>query len=177
MLFHSLRSTSRRALFLRRHALWAVPLSAGLTFYALPKSRPTLDVFSSPTLIPWPPPSASARSLVILSPSEHRLSIVARLQTAFRQNIWEFVLTAKRFIYLFILFGPVLITSPMLLIGKPEKSLRGDRWGAVWWYGVLVSRMEAAGPTFIKVRAPPQFSCQTSIHLLSPAGPMGSFPG
>jgi hypothetical protein len=39
----------------------------------------------------------------------------------------------------------------MLLVGKPQKSLGGDRWGAVWWYGLLVSRMQAAGPTFIKV--------------------------
>jgi aarF domain-containing kinase len=40
----------------------------------------------------------------------------------------------------------------MLLVGRPERLLKGDRWGAVWWYGLLVSRMEAAGPTFIKVR-------------------------
>ncbi|KAG5730706.1 hypothetical protein E4T56_gene7719, partial [Termitomyces sp. T112] len=39
----------------------------------------------------------------------------------------------------------------MLLIGKPKKKYRGDRWGAVWWYGFLVGRMEAAGPTFIKL--------------------------
>ncbi|KAF9535647.1 hypothetical protein CPB83DRAFT_842093 [Crepidotus variabilis] len=153
MLFSSLRSTSVRALFVRRHALWVVPLSAGVSLYCLPKSRPHSDVFSSPTLIPCPPPSA--RSLVvnptILSPSEHRLSISVRLRTVFKDNIWEFVLTAKRFIYLFILFAPVLATSPMLLLGKPQKSLRGDRWGAVWWYGLLVSRMEAAGPTFIKL--------------------------
>ncbi|PPQ63785.1 hypothetical protein CVT24_004327 [Panaeolus cyanescens] len=39
----------------------------------------------------------------------------------------------------------------MILVGKPSKRLRGDTWGAVWWYGLLVSRMEAAGPTFIKL--------------------------
>ncbi|KAJ3516360.1 hypothetical protein NLJ89_g1175 [Agrocybe chaxingu] len=39
----------------------------------------------------------------------------------------------------------------MLLVGKADKALAGDRWGAVWWYGLLVSRMQAAGPTFIKL--------------------------
>ncbi|GLB35914.1 putative ABC1 family protein [Lyophyllum shimeji] len=39
----------------------------------------------------------------------------------------------------------------MLLVGKPEKKYQGDRWGAVWWYGLLVRKMEAAGPTFIKL--------------------------
>ena len=147
MLFSSLRSPSLRVLLLRRHALWVVPLSAGLSLYCLPKSRPHQDVFSSPSLIP-------ARTLrpTILSPSEHRLSISARIRHVFRDKIWESILTAGRFVYLFVLFVPVLISSPMLLIGRPQKSLRGDRWGAVWWYGLLVSRMEAAGPTFIKVR-------------------------
>ncbi len=63
-------------------------------------------------------------------------------------RVWEYVLTAKRFIYLFFLFIPVLISSPVLLVGK---SPRANRWGAIWWYGLLVSRMESAGPTFIKV--------------------------
>ncbi|KXN88764.1 ABC1 family protein C21C3.03, mitochondrial [Leucoagaricus sp. SymC.cos] len=39
----------------------------------------------------------------------------------------------------------------MLLIGKSEKQLKGDKWGTVWWYGLLVRQMEAAGPTFIKL--------------------------
>ena len=38
----------------------------------------------------------------------------------------------------------------MLLVGKPRKRYHGDGWGAIWWYDLLVSRMEAAGPTFIK---------------------------
>ncbi|KAF9040455.1 ABC1-domain-containing protein [Hymenopellis radicata] len=46
---------------------------------------------------------------------------------------------------------PVLLSTPMLLIGKPEKRLGGDRWGAVWWYDYLVTKMQQAGPTFIKL--------------------------
>ena len=52
-----------------------------------------------------------------------------------------------------VLFVPVIVMIPMLLVGASEAKLQGDRWGAVWWYGLLVSRMEAAGPTFIKVRS------------------------
>jgi aarF domain-containing kinase len=54
-------------------------------------------------------------------------------------------------VYLFILFMPAIISSPMLLVGAPEKKYGGDRWGAVWWYDFLVRKMAAAGPTFIKV--------------------------
>ena len=39
----------------------------------------------------------------------------------------------------------------MLLIGIPQKRLKGDRWGAIWWYAFLVRTMQSAGPTFIKV--------------------------
>jgi hypothetical protein len=53
---------------------------------------------------------------------------------------------------LFFLFVPVIFSSPMLLVGSPEETLQGDRWGAVWWYNYLVVQMDRAGPTFIKVR-------------------------
>lgn len=39
----------------------------------------------------------------------------------------------------------------MLLVGKPTKKDKGDRWGAIWWYDFLVHQMESAGPTFIKL--------------------------
>ncbi|PWY97205.1 ABC1-domain-containing protein [Testicularia cyperi] len=70
--------------------------------------------------------------------------------------------TGRRFVYLVILFLPVILTSPMLLVGsrrekgrrrgrKVRKDEEGDRWGAIWWYGFLVKQMERAGPTFIKL--------------------------
>ncbi|KAH9944240.1 ABC1-domain-containing protein [Epithele typhae] len=60
-------------------------------------------------------------------------------------------MTAQRFVYLCCIFIPVLLAAPMLLVGPPEPSLRGDRWGAVWWYGFLTSQMQRAGPTFTKL--------------------------
>ncbi|TFK36951.1 hypothetical protein BDQ12DRAFT_706154 [Crucibulum laeve] len=112
------------------------------------------SVFSSPTLIPCPPPvilSPKTLTPTIFSPSESNLTMGSRIRKLLRDNIWEPILTARRFIYLFFLFMPVIICSPALLIGKPEKKYKGDRWGAVWWYGFLVHQMEAAGPTFIKL--------------------------
>ncbi|KAG5644627.1 hypothetical protein DXG03_008105 [Asterophora parasitica] len=103
------------------------------------------------TQVPLPQPQTAPINHSIGSPSEYDRSIMARIRTFLRTNIWEPLLTAKRFIYLFTLFAPVILCSPMLLVGKPEKKYRGDRWGAVWWYELLVSKMEAAGPTFIKL--------------------------
>lgn len=71
--------------------------------------------------------------------------------------------TARRFVVLVLLFAPVILTMPMLLVGRRReggrlrgrrlpKSEGGERWGALWWYGFLVKQMERAGPTFIKVR-------------------------
>ena len=64
-----------------------------------------------------------------------------------------------RFFHLAILFGPVILTTPMLFVGgaqprkKPGKPMAGqdENWGAVWWYGFLVKQMERAGPSFIKL--------------------------
>ncbi|KNZ75017.1 AB protein, mitochondrial [Termitomyces sp. J132] len=136
-----------------RKAFWAIPLVGGMTLYFAPRPESLLpSIFSSPTLIPCPCPTVpKSQNFVIASPSEADYTLMARIRAFFRSRIWEPLLTAKRFIYLFTLFIPVLLCSPMLLIGKPKKKYRGDRWGAVWWYGFLVGRMEAAGPTFIKV--------------------------
>ena len=88
---------------------------------------------------------------MISSPAEPHISIGSQMLHLIQEYVWEPILTARRFIHLFYLFVPVFATIPMLLVGRPEKELEGDRWGAVWWYGLLVSRMQAAGPTFIKV--------------------------
>ncbi|KAH7916356.1 hypothetical protein BJ138DRAFT_1052593 [Hygrophoropsis aurantiaca] len=135
-----------------RNALWLVPAVGGFGVYLSlsPSSKPHLPtIFASPTLIPCS--QQYAREAMIASPAEPHRSILSRILTLLCDHIWEPILTARRFIHLFYLFAPVILTMPMLIIGKPEKRLRGDRWGAVWWYGLLVCRMQAAGPTFIKL--------------------------
>ncbi|CAO1633573.1 unnamed protein product [Parajaminaea phylloscopi] len=90
-------------------------------------------------------------------------SFVAALQ----DYIVEPIGTVKRFLVLFCLFFPVLVTMPLLLVGskgnsrtRTRKASDGtdyvtvdeeSRWGAIWWYDFLVKQMERAGPTFIKL--------------------------
>lgn len=145
-----------RRVSLPRKALWLVPIAGGITLYLLPHSSPHTilsSFFASPTLIPCsqqPPPSSQPS--LLNSPSEPQLPFLSRILHLLRNRIWEPIRTATRFIHLAVLFVPVVVMTPMLLVGTPEERLQGDRWGAVWWYDLLAARMEAAGPTFIKVR-------------------------
>lgn len=140
----------------RSRLIWLAPVAVGgLALYLAPTPQSLFPaIFASPTLIPCPSSSSSNVHPTIFSPSESDRSISARIYAFIQDRIWEPLLTAKRFAYLFVLFVPVIIFSPIILFGKRRKKYRGDRWGAVWWYGFLVSRMEGAGPTFIKVRFP-----------------------
>ena len=149
------RTPPRARSFLRTPAFWVVPVVGCVSVYLYPRQQPVLsDVFASPTLIPCPSCEAAdpPQETLILSPSEHDRSLPDKISTFFVNHIWEPILTARRFIHLFFLFAPVILSSPMLLIGSPEKRLQGDRWGAVWWYDYLVVQMDRAGPTFIKVQ-------------------------
>ncbi|SPO40048.1 related to unusual protein kinase [Pseudozyma flocculosa] len=85
-----------------------------------------------------------------------------RTGNAIHAYIIEPLGTAKRFIVLVVLFLPVILTAPMLMVGhrreggrrrgrRVSKREEGERWGALWWYGFLVKQMERAGPTFIKL--------------------------
>ena len=143
-----------RLRFVRRPAFWVLPIAGGISLYFYPRPQPVLSqLVLSPTLIPCPPPeSPTSDDTLILSPSEHYLSPSERIRTLFLDHIWEPILTARRFVHLFFLFIPVILSSPMLLMGSPEEGLQGDRWGAIWWYDYLVVQMDRAGPTFIKVR-------------------------
>ncbi|KAJ6621168.1 protein kinase [Mycena sp. CBHHK59/15] len=148
---------------LRRTAFWLVPIAGGLALYFRPQQTSLIpSIIASPTIIPCQP--SAKPHLIIASSSDYELTITARIFAFFRARIWEPLLTARRFVYLFALFMPVIICSPMLLVGKPEKKFRGDRWGAVWWYNYLVSKMETAGPAFIKVSISSQ--CLLSVGLI-----------
>ena len=135
-----------------RHPLWLIPVAGGLFLCFKPSTNDHFpSILSDPSIIPCPP-AHNVITPTIFSPSEIHRSIPRRILLFLRNRIWEPILTAKRFVHLLFLFIPVVICSPTLLLGKPEKRFKGDRWGAVWWYGLLVKQMAAAGPTFIKVR-------------------------
>ena len=139
-----------------RRYLWLLPVAGGLTLYLSPKPRSLFpDILSSPTIIPCNDSCKQLPALTIHSPAEPHLSIISQIIYFLHNHVWEPILTARRLAYLLILFVPVLVTSPMLLVGAPERALGGDRWGAVWWYEFLTAQMQRAGPTFVKVRTRP----------------------
>lgn len=112
--------------------------------------------------------SQFARSVEEVEEEEKRLHRNAVMRVIYRTGrfLQDYIIeplgTTKRFIVLVLLFGPVILTMPMLLVGRYREGGRrrgrkvakvdgGTRWGAKWWYGFLVKQMERAGPTFIKV--------------------------
>jgi aarF domain-containing kinase len=69
----------------------------------------------------------------------------------FDQFIYEPFATGVRFLYLAVVFVPVIATVPLVLVGPRRKDYDNERSGTLWWYGFLVSSMERAGPAFIKL--------------------------
>lgn len=77
-----------------------------------------------------------------------------------RRAIWKFldryliepVATGFRFLYLCIIFVPVIVTVPVMWLGPTNKDRDNERSGTLWWYGFLVRSMERAGAAFIKAR-------------------------
>lgn len=128
------------------------------------------------------PPSETETLYMVPSAVEEPITISYLLQT----YILEPISTFFRFLHLALLFGPVILTSPMLLVGSSGMSHGSpgtgrnaeetERWGAIWWHGFLVAQMERAGPTFIKV-------CWAGLSVAlmadppAPAWPMGSIAG
>ena len=167
-----------RLRFIKRPAFWVLPIAGGISLYFYPRPQPVLSqLVSSPTLIPClPPESPTSDETLILSPSEHYLSPSQRISALFVDHIWEPILTARRFVHLFFLFIPVILSSPMLLVGSPEGRLQGDKWGAVWWYDYLVAQLDRAGPTFIKVRGIVPFFWHLTNDSSSAACSVGSLP-
>ena len=149
---------SRNAFFFRtpvpipgpgRRALWLIPIAGGIGLLLKPQPQSVLpQVLQDDAFIPCNKPRPQP---IIYSPYEADQSLLSRFGGFLRNTVLEPLVTAGRFAYLFCLFFPVILTSPMLLIGRPAPELQGDRWGAVWWYDLLVFQMERAGPAFIKV--------------------------
>ncbi|RPA80003.1 ABC1-domain-containing protein [Ascobolus immersus RN42] len=77
--------------------------------------------------------------------------ILGELALAFTDWVIEPIATTFRFIHLFTIFVPVIISVPAVWIGKRNRNRSNERSGTLWWYGFLVHSMERAGPTFIKL--------------------------
>ena len=96
---------------------------------------------------------------------EHDRQAQSRVAYVFEVYFWEPLLTARRFVHLALLFLPVIITIPVLLLEAGPLHIRSrqldangkplpykERATTRLWYRLLVAQMERAGPTFIKVR-------------------------
>lgn len=149
---HNAATDTARKPWSARNYLWLLPVAGGFALYLSPRPQSIFPaLLSSPVIIPCNEDRKSLPDLTINSPLEPKKSIVTFILTLLHDKIWEPILTTRRFIHLLYLFLPVLFTAPMLLVGTPQRALRGDRWGAVWWYGFLTAQMQRAGPTFVKV--------------------------
>jgi hypothetical protein len=90
------------------------------------------------------------------------VSADARGYTRLRQEIcvflysyvYEPIATGFRFLHLTVIFLPVLVSVPVVWIGRRNPDRNNQRWGTLWWFDFLVKAMERAGPAFIKVRLP-----------------------
>ncbi|KAL8685322.1 MAG: hypothetical protein Q9218_007838 [Villophora microphyllina] len=65
--------------------------------------------------------------------------------------IYEPIATGFRFLHLAIIFVPLIVTIPVVWLGKRRKDHDNERSGTLWWYSFLVRSMERAGPAFIKL--------------------------
>jgi len=136
---------------LGRRALWLIPVAGGVALLLKPQPQSVLpQVLRDDAFIPCNRQTTRPQP-IIYSPYEADRSLLSRFGAFLRSTILEPLVTAGRFAYLFCIFFPVVLASPMLLVGSPVPDLQGDRWGAVWWYDLLVLQMERAGPTFTKV--------------------------
>lgn len=139
--------------------LLGVPLIGGSLLYLYPTEPSSLvpTILANPAVIPCTSDVCcpSMQTHQMSSPNEPRRSVIRRILDLFRDRIWEPLRTGARFLHLFAIFAPVILTSPMLFVGTPGKKHRhgGERWGALWWYGFFTAQMQRAGPTFIKVRS------------------------
>ena len=137
----------------RRFILVCLPfiLGGGYLYADRKRYRPPLyEVIASSSFIPTHegpllplPPLAS-------SPLEPNISNI--ISDFLRRNLIEPIRTGLRFLHLVWIFLPVVVAVPLLLLGTIEGDST-ERWGALVWYDFLVSRMQKAGPTFIKVRS------------------------
>lgn len=95
-------------------------------------------------------------------PNQRSVFSKESLESILKLYLYDPVSTCLRFIHLVLLFGPVLILLPLILIGpktsygitSPDKlssTLSSDKAGAQLWYKYLTWSMEMAGPSFIKV--------------------------
>lgn len=138
----------------RPFSLALIPILGGTTLY-LDNSESAVKPIEEPAAEEFLIPNGHSIAELEASPS-----LSWRIIYLFRDYVIEPISTTGRFIHLAILFLPVILLSPLLLLELIDGSTdrrRGrakrvtERSTTKWWYGFLVGQMARAGPTFIKV--------------------------
>ncbi|KAJ5273973.1 hypothetical protein N7478_009098 [Penicillium angulare] len=117
---------------------------------------------------------------ISVSPDARGLTRVCQtLTVGFYHYVYDPIATGFRFLHLFVIFMPVIVTVPMIWVGRALESNNGAQWGTIWWYRFLVKAMERAGPAFIKLGQwaasrtdifPPEMcTVMSSLHSNAPA--------
>lgn len=142
-----------------RKAFRGLPKGRNLVFSAVGLS-PAVFVTLSEKENEGPEDTAEGRMLVAsreeiekkLSDDDRGLMRVGHAVILFLDlYIWEPFCTATRFLSLVFIFVPVILTVPVIWLGRRDKTRDNERSGTLWWYGFMIQSMERAGPAFIKV--------------------------
>jgi hypothetical protein len=124
-------------------------LGGGYLYADQKRNKPALhEVIASSSFIPTHESPPLPLPPLVSSPLEPSISNI--IADFLRRKLIEPIRTGLRFLHLIWIFAPVVIAVPLLLLGTIEDAST-ERWGALVWYDILISRMQKAGPTFIKV--------------------------
>ncbi|KAI8144427.1 hypothetical protein BJV82DRAFT_667634 [Fennellomyces sp. T-0311] len=139
------RATLRLAT-VKRQSTFAIP-SRLLQTPALCSIPLTASIGQSPTRRPTPAERESA--IAEQAPQSKLAKFFHELLRFLDTWVVEPLLTLRRLVHILLIFVPVVLATPAMLIGHR----RGDqeRIGTLWWYDFLAAQMERAGPTFIKL--------------------------
>lgn len=153
---HSSRPLMTRPLVRHTRPWWVMPVGA-MTAAGLASTAVLLK--RSPEAAP-PPLSlstdmSSEQGLVESSnyPRRHFIIRVLRALRRFLETrVLEPLLTLTRAIHLLVILSPILFLSPIAMCGPRDPVAYGqERRGTLWWYDLIVGRMQQAGPTFVKL--------------------------
>lgn len=128
----------------------------------LESEHPTLSFKTITSSVPKPVASEFRITQAQEDKERRKASLLWRVLWFVRDYVIEPISTTIRFVHLALLFLPVIIASPILLLETlPEGGHPGrmrfvrrreeERGSTRWWYSLLVNQMRRAGPTFVKV--------------------------
>jgi hypothetical protein len=87
----------------------------------------------------------------ILFPSHNQHRIIKLGAKSLSQSFMFRLRVICRLAYLTTVFTPLMLTFPLVWIGRNDQKWEKETVGSLWWYKILAWSLEQAGPAFIKV--------------------------